>query len=227
MRTERYNIYDKVHSDLRKQLLDAGLKIQLTDFSKPEQSKRTFAIINNVISCFERYLEEDIMIYHAIAPVAPYIIVIMEKVNEKNQGLTVTLREKIEQYTWLRTGRIRKNAGMEIQGLFFEFTASVLQNMNKEQTVINELLWEGYTDTELVQMENELVHKIAPKETGFYSKEGLNSMSRSSSVKWSPLLFRLSAPFNQNNLLRTAGNIIPPENWNIIKRHFNSLFCIV
>ena len=220
MRTERYNIYDKVHRDLRKQLLDAGLKIQLTDFSKPEQTKKTFAIIKNVIACFEKYMEEDIMIYHAIAQTAPYIVVIMEKVNEKNQQVTASITEKIDQYTLLRTGRIRRDAGLDIQGLFFEFTASVLQNMNKEQTVINELLWAKYSDSELMIMEDEVMTRILPGDARFYSKEDLASIADSMTLKLKPLLFQFASPFVGKKLARTAVNMIPARNWSIVRKYY-------
>lgn len=222
MRKARYNIYSKVHKNLRTRLLDTGLKIQTTDFSKPENAKRTLINLKEAIGSFEIHLKEDAFIFHSIASAAPYIIAMFEKENTKNRQMSVAITKKTERFELLRTRTERINFGTDLQAVFFEFTASVLHNMNKEETIINELLWTNYTDNELAEMEEEIVKRLAPATAGFRAMEELNSMTNIEIIKWISQLFETATPLIAGKLMRMARSIIPPERWDLISNHFSS-----
>ena len=222
MRTARYNIYSKVHKSLRTRLLDTGLKIQITDFSKPGTAKETLMILKETISSFEIHLKEDAFIFHSIASSAPYIVAMLEKENTKNRKMSVVIAEKTERYELLRTRTERINFGTDLQAVFFEFAAAVLHNMNREETIINELLWTNYTDNELAEMEEEIVKRLAPATIGFQSMEELNTMTNIEIVKWISRLFETATPLIAGKLMRMARSIIPPERWDVISNNFSS-----
>ena len=220
MRTARYNIYSKVHKSLRTRLLDTGLKIQITDFSKPGTVKETLMILKEAINSFEIHLKEDAFIFHSIASAAPYIVAMLEKENAKNRKISVVISEKAERYELLRTRTERINFGNDLQAVFFEFAAAVLHNMNREQTIINELLWTNYTDNELAEMEEEIVKR--PATAGFPAMEELNTMTNIEIVKWISRLLETATPFIAGKLMRMARSIIPPERWDAISNNFSS-----
>jgi hypothetical protein len=206
MRTERYNIYDKVHSSLRTFLLEAGLKIHTTDFGKPEKAKVTFKLIRKVKDSFDRYLEQDTEIFHSVATIAPYIVVILEQVHAKNQALMVAMTEKVEQYENMRTKTTRQNVGSELRNLFLEFTASVLQNINKEENVINEILWSNFTDEQLIAMEKEITGTLASGAAFHIPEEYVGDNPPPGE---NPMVLKSSRPGFAAKLTQMARHVIP------------------
>jgi hypothetical protein len=203
MKTLRYNIYSKVHKQTRTMLLDAGIKMQRTDFSKPEEVRKTITGIRQVIVSFENHIKtEETLILHPLASITPYMVALVERTNQKNLLQARSIGRQLDQYAQLRTYTERLSYGMDLQVAFFEFTAAVLQQMNKEQTVINDLLWANYSDEQLMAIEAARVQKSAPQESLIYIRQARES--NGTAPKW---------------LAKVIENAVPA--WNVIRGHFN------
>ena len=148
---QRYNIFKRTHKGLRSMLFDAGTKIQQTDFTKAKQVTAAIEIVKaNDPFIFISLKQRRQLLYHSVVLYAPYIVAMIEQTNIKDEKLARSIDKLIEQYEELTTKNERISFGLQLQAAFFEFTAAVLQHMNKEETVINELLWSNYTDKQLV-----------------------------------------------------------------------------
>lgn len=223
MRTVRYNIYKRVHSRLRTRLMDAGLKMQSSDFGKAEQASETSEFLERVLDEFEKHTDEDLLIFHSVASLAPYIVSMLEKANEKNLHLAKRIREKIAYMEVLKSRVEKRNTGAEVQSLFFEFTATVLQNMVREENVVNELLWTIYTDKELAEMEAEILNSPCEEDIRIRNRQDISSMSNSDLVRWINRLFETTTPFIAGKLIRIVRSIVPPDRWENISRQLTFL----
>ena len=214
MKTLRHNIYNKVHSELRTLMLDAGLRIQRTDFSDSAEAEKTIGLIREVVNAYEHHAQnEDSHIFHAVASSAPYIIAMFEKATSKNLQLGITIAEMADQFETLRSRNDRIRHGSYLQNVFFEFTATVLQSMNKEETVVNELLWSAYTDKEIVALEQELMmvtEELVEMDQDVVPGE-LGSTKNGEFAKWISGIFENATPYLTSKLSKMARNIIPPD----------------
>ena len=209
MKTLRHNIYNKVHSGLRTLMLDAGLKIQRTDFSRPKEADRTIALIREVIGGFEYHARhEDDRIFHAVADKAPYIVAMFEKATAKNLQMAINIGEMVDQFETIKNRSQKVKHGSYLQNVFFEFTAAVLQTMNKEETVVNELLWAHYTDKEIQALERQLI--IEPKSEYIDADEKVVSKS-GEFARWMGGILDNATPFLQGKLSEMTRNIISPH----------------
>jgi len=223
MRRERYNIYEKAHSKLRTQLLDAGLVVQATDFGKKAEANYAFDKINETNSTIHQYLGQVKEILEAIITIAPYIVMELEKGNSSIKELVIKTDNIRDKYCQAYTISLKKKIGNEIQQLFFELTAASLKMMNREDMIVNDLLWTNYTDTEIQQLEKSITtpsYKIEKEEVvAVESKVASDVFLRP--VNITPLISlsdMLPVSEKLSTLIRT---VLSPGKWSFANRVYN------
>ena len=214
----RYNIFKRTHKGLRSMLFNAGAKIQHTDFTKQRQAAYTINSIKQTTLSFLYHVnKEDSIIYHAVAMEAPYIVAMMEKSNKKDSALAKSINDLMDSYERLNTKREKIAFGLQLQSSFFEFTAAVLQHINKEESVINELLWAKYSDRELAAMEVEIMKQVTPDDCTWYTGNIMKGLSHEEIIKWIGGVMEYSSQNMIEKLIRTARKVLPTEQWHMIR----------
>ena len=215
---QRYNIFKRTHKGLRSMLFEAGTKIQQTDFTKKKQATDAIEIIKQSTRSFLYHLsKEDSIIYHSVVLHAPYIIALIEQTNIKDEALARSIDITIDQYKDLNSKKEQIAFGHQLQAVFFEFTAAVLQHMNKEETVINELLWSNYTDRQLVGMEVEMMKQATPSDCTWYTGKILKELSNREILVWVDSIKEHASPYMLKKLISTARIVLPIDRWQMIR----------
>jgi hypothetical protein len=159
----RFNIFQSSHSAIRSQLLDTSLMIQFTDFSHPEQVKQTFDQIIELILACQRQAEEESK--HIIPAIHHFNHKIGDcfaaSENDCSSATMILLRrmnlfEKKSSVT-----KVNKLAVEIINKSFRRFSDLVIRGMQKQEEVLNPLLWSYYSDEQLRQ----LLQQIEGKQT--------------------------------------------------------------
>ena len=220
---QRYNIFKRTHKGLRSMLFDAGARIQQTDFSKSKQAIAAMDAIKQSTRSFLYHLsKEDNMVYHSVVLHAPYIVAMIEQTNIKDEALARSITSMIDQYKDLNTKKEIIAFGHQLQAAFFEFTAAVLQHMNKEETVINELLWSNYTDRELIGMEVKMMKQATSSDCTWYTGKILKELSNREILVWVDSIKDHATPFMLKKLISTARIVLPIDRWQMIRGKFRS-----
>ncbi len=218
---QRYNIFRRTHKGLRSMLFDAGAKIQQTDFTKSKQANATIESIKHSTRSFLYHLsKEDKIIYYSVVLYAPYIVAMIEQTNSKDQALAESIDKIIDQQGELDTKKEMIDFGHQLQAAFFEFTAAVLQHMNKEETVINEILWSNYSDTQLVGLEVEIMKQATSSDCTWYTGKILKVLSNREILMWVDLIKEHASPFMLKKLISTARIVLPIDRWQMIRGKF-------
>ena len=218
---QRYNIFRRTHKGLRSMLFDAGAKIQQTDFTKSKQANTAIEGIKQSTRSFLYHLsKEDKIIYHSVVLYAPYIVAMIEQTNLKDQVLAESIDKIIDQQKDQDTKKEMIAFGHQLQAVFFEFTAAVLQHMNKEETVINEILWSNYSDTQLIGMEVEIMKQAASSDCTWYTGKILKVLSNREILMWVDIIKEHASPFMLKKLISTARIVLPIDRWQMIRGKF-------
>jgi hypothetical protein len=218
---QRYNIFKRTHKGLRGMLFDTGAKIQQSDFTKSKQADATIDAIKQSTRSFLYHLkEEDTIVFHAVVLHAPYIVAMIEQTNIKDEALARSVDKKIEGYKGLNSKKEKIVFGHQLQAVFFEFTAAVLQHMNKEETVVNELLWSNYTDSQLVAMEVEMMKHATASDCTWYTGKILKELSNREILVWVDSIKEYASPFMLKKLISTARTVLPIDRWQMIRGKF-------
>ena len=218
---QRYNIFKRTHKGLRSMLFDAGARIQQTDFTKSKQANAAIEMVKQSTRSFLYHLsKEDKIIYHSVVLHAPYIIAMIEQTNSKDQALAESIDKIIDQQREQDTKKEKIAFGHQLQAAFFEFTAAVLQHMNKEETVINEILWSNYTDRQLIGMEVEMMKQATSSDCNWYTGKILKELSNREILVWVDSIKEHATPFMLKKLISTARIVLPIDRWQMIRGKF-------
>lgn len=223
MRRERYNIYEKAHSKLRRQLLDAGLVVQATDFGKKTEANYAFDKIKETNSTIHQYLGQVKEIFEAIITMAPYIVMELEKGNSSIKELVIKTDTIRDQYNQAFTTTLKRKIGNEMQQVFFELTAASLKMMNREEMIVNDLLWTNYNDAEIQELEKRMTapsFKIEKEEVVAVGAAGALDVFLAP-VNFTPLI-SLSDFLPVSEKLSTLIRIVlAPGKWSFANRVYN------
>jgi len=218
---QRYNIFKRTHKGLRSMLFDAGAKIQQTDFTRSKQANAAIEAIKQSTRSFLYHLsKEDKIIYHSVVLYAPYIVAMIEQTNLKDQALAESIDKIIDQQKDQGTKKDMIAFGHQLQAVFFEFTAAVLQHMNKEETVINEILWSNYSDKQLIGMEVEMMKQASSSDSTWYTGKILKELSNREILMWVDILKEHATPFMLKKMISTARIVLPIDRWQMIRGKF-------
>jgi hypothetical protein len=175
MKQERYNIFQQTHKNLGCLVFDAGAGLQKTDNCSAEEISLVLEKMHLAIRYFEYHIRrEDNLIYNAVASVAPYIISEMEKVNGADMCQAWEIESKIEKLSLFAGKCVQENVN-SLRTSFYAFTAAVLLHINKEETVINQLLWDIYSDQQLREMHHTIHDNLAAESKRMYSGQFLQT----------------------------------------------------
>ena len=102
MKKERYNIFSKSHKGLRRLVLEAGTKIHKCDFrSIGDVNECILSLLKAIRYYIYHIRKEDLIIYRAINPIAPYIVTLMEEgINAKGIDVASAIEYKIYQFNY-------------------------------------------------------------------------------------------------------------------------------
>ncbi len=218
---QRYNIFKRTHKGMRSMLFDAGAKIQQADFTKAKQAGIAIESVKQTTRSFLYHLhKEDSILYHSVILYAPYIVAMIEQTNAKDEKLAKAIDILIESYKDLNTKSEMTSFGLQLQAAFFEFTAVVLQHMNKEETVINELLWTNYTDRQLVALEVEMLKQSTPDACTWYTGKILKELSNPEIIFWINGIAEHASSTIIEKLITTTQRVLPIDRWQMIRGKF-------
>lgn len=221
---QRYNIFKRTHKGLRSMLFDAGARVQQTDFTKGKQANAAIEIVRQTTRSFLYHLsKEDSILYHSVVLYAPYIVAMIEQTNAKDEKLAKAVDNVISRYEGLTTKAEMTSFGVELQAAFFEFTAAVLQHMTKEETVVNELLWSNYTDSQLVILEVEMLKQSTPEACTWYTGKILKELSNTEILGWINGIAEHASSNIIEKLISTTQRVLPIDRWQMIRGKFGSL----
>ena len=218
---QRYNIFKRTHKGLRSMLFEAGARIQQTDFTKAKEANAAIEVARQTTRSFLYHLsKEDNLLYHSVVLYAPYSVAMIEQTNAKDERLARSIDTVTENYKSLATKNEMILFGHQLQAAFFEFTAAVLQHMNKEETVINELLWANYNDKQLVILEVEMLKQSTPEACTWYTGKILKELSNSEIIIWINGIAEHASSGIIEKLISTTQRALPIDRWQMIRGKF-------
>ena len=108
-------------------------------------------------------------------------------------------------------------AGNELLQAFNSFLAFNVEHMKKEETIINGVLWQHYSDAQLLQKVQEIGASVPPEENMTLSAWMLKGLSTPEIILWYKGMQQAAPPPVFENFCRLAENTLPSSKWSRIK----------
>ncbi|MFD2573864.1 hemerythrin domain-containing protein [Spirosoma soli] len=211
MQQQRYNVFNQIHKGLRGMLYDTALRLQQTDFSQP-QASQALEPLHQVLVYFDDHAEhEDRCILPHIHKHSAQLVDEFEKDHEVDHRLTQTLFGHIQEWETANSASQREAIGQQILFAFNDFIAFNLYHMNKEETVLIDLLWQHYTDADIQQMQQAILQSIPPQTLMAESRWMMRSINDKEVIGWLSGVKQEAPAFVYDTFLQMAQEELPAE----------------
>jgi hemerythrin-like domain-containing protein len=218
MSVARYNVFNQIHKGLRALLFDTALKLQQTDFNDEAATSAIFDQIQRVLWLFHGHADtEDNMVLPLIEKKAPVVAADFEKEHETDHLLAVAIQKAMQRYEQLSSQEERTDAGTAVLIALNEFVAFNLSHMNREETLLNPILWQHYTDEQLVSLTQEIVIKTPQHKNELYSRWMLKGLGMQEIVGWYRNIQATAPHFVFEQFCFMAEEELAIDHWNILK----------
>lgn len=153
MQPYRFNGFWLIHKGLRSMLYATGQQLNQTDFADPEAVAALAAQLNDLLMAYEHHAAiENNHILPLIQRQDPAMIEAFETEHDHDHELGETLARHLNDVLTLETGEAKAVAVKALHYAFYAFTAFNLEHMNREELVLNEVLWNHYNDAEIMEV---------------------------------------------------------------------------
>ncbi|HET7896493.1 MAG TPA: hemerythrin domain-containing protein [Flavisolibacter sp.] len=214
----RFNPFGQVHKGLRALLYDTALQIQQTNFTVEQEIHAVLERVCLVNSLFEHHAHiEDSRVFPMIRDVAPEVVADFESQHQTDHALSEDLERSIAFFNETNSPEQNRSAGVQLQNSFAAFLAFNVEHMRKEETIVNGVLWQHYSDEALLQKVQEISAAIPPQENRHFCYWMLKGMATHEIIDWYRAI-KLSAPPPVLEFFYSlAEEALPAAVWNGVK----------
>ncbi len=186
-------------------LYDAALTLQQTDFANDAEASVVLEKINDVLFTFDNHAHhEDSFIIPAVATYEPQLAASFEQEHVEDHRIANELKNLIAIYGNAFLGEEKNICGSAIIKSFTEFIVFNLKHMAKEEMLLNQALWQHYTDEQIIVIEQQLLAYIPPAEKQKTSRWMMRAISTADAINWLKQVKATSRASVFNNLLNLA-----------------------
>jgi Hemerythrin HHE cation binding domain len=218
MEQPRYNLFNLIHKALRNMLYDTALKIQRNDFTSVEETLPIMAQLEQVLFYFDEHARhEDTFILPVVQKHDAKLITDFEYEHDEDHRLAGDMRAFITQW------RMEKHKGPQViwgERIFYSFNKFVAFNLyhtNKEERLLNPVLWKHYSDLELQGITQRIIQSIKPDILMAQSRWMMKSINRNELITWM-VGVKQAAPLHVFNMyLKIAQEELPQSLWLEVK----------
>ncbi len=217
MTTQRFASYRPIHKAMRQVLFSTSRTVGLADFDDEADVEEALAAVDRMISLLHEHRENEDKYVHP--PAESRIPGITEKFVEDHDE-DITLSDEVQgiaRQILGAGGADRVALGIELHEQLNAYIGIYLGHLHREETVMQQALWDHFTDEELIAIDMEIVANVPPPVMADFMTEICSSYSPS---EIAPILgsIKANAPAEFAQFaLKTAEEGLPPRSWEKVK----------
>lgn len=214
---QRYNVFKQIHKALRACLYDTALALQQAHFADPAEAGSALNKLEFILDFFDSHAHhEDHFILPAIEAYDKALVEKFEKEHVTDLMLTNRLRNLVNIYQHTVSSEEKMEAGSAISKAYVEFMVFNLEHMAKEELVLNQVLWEHYTDLQIISIQKALVATIPADKMAASSKWMFRGISNQEAIGWLKDVKQNAPDFVFQSLVQLGEAELPAERWSKI-----------
>lgn len=215
---QRYNIFYQIHKGLRAMLFQTGDLLQQTDFTNKEEADLVLAQVQEVLNLFDEHANtEDSLVLPAIEIYEPSVVTLFEEEHVEDHALANRMRSLLNIFSEAVFAEDINAAGSAIRISFNEFLLFNLKHMAKEESLLNNLLWQYYTDSDLHAITLQILAKLQPAVMQQYNTWMMRALSNNEIVGWLIAVKNTAPDFVFNDMLGLAKKELVGHRWNTVQ----------
>lgn len=160
---QRRELYHLVHKGLRAAMSDALVQLGRVDLASAESMKSALATVANLMALCSEHLEhENAFVHTAMEKAAPGSSKRCADDHQHHVASIAALRTRIDEAAQA-DAQIRERAFKVLYRLLASFVAENFEHMEVEESANTEILWQHYSDADLLAIEHQIHAHIKPE----------------------------------------------------------------
>ena len=162
MTEQRFPIYRPIHKAIRHTLFSTSRQVGLADFTDDAVTQETLAALDRTIGILRQHRGyEDAHIHRALERKLPGATARFAEDHEEDERLTAEI-EQLGVRIRNADGTQRVALGIELHERFNAYVGMYLGHLYREETELQKVLWDNFTDAELIAIRAAIVRDLPP-----------------------------------------------------------------
>lgn len=164
MSIDRHDIYSSIHKAIRGALSDNLILLGQVDFADTQGLRHCLSELRDILEfCTRHIVHENNFIHPAIVSRSQLDSLITADQHVEHDETILQLYHQIDLVETCSVSS-RETAINKLYSAYAIFVAENLVHMGIEESHNNQLLWENYSDEEILSIEQALVNSLSPRE---------------------------------------------------------------
>lgn len=213
MQIKKFNLFNQIHKGLRALMFETALKSQQADFTDEQQSSEIFEQIELLLTLMHEHAHhEDVCILTEARVHHQKVIEDFEKDHHEDQELADLLKVSIRECK-NSTPELAHHAGNKLLFRLNDFIAFNLEHMNREEEILNNLLWETYNGAKIMDIQHNIQQMIPANKTFIYFKWMIKGLNDFEITSWLQAVKNDAPEFVFKALEGECIKILPKNRW--------------
>ena len=166
MTEQRFPIYRHIHKAIRHTLFSTSRQVGLADFTDDAVTQETLAALDRTIGILRQHRGyEDAHIHRALERKLPGTTARFAEDHEEDERLTAEI-EQLGVRIRNADGTQRVALGIELHERFNAYVGIYLGHLYREETELQKVFWDNFTDAELIAIRAAIFRDIPPGRRG-------------------------------------------------------------
>lgn len=214
---KRYNLFYQIHKGLRTMLYETAIGLQQTDFCNEEETDAIAERISEVVVLFDKHAHsEDNNVLTAIESLEPSVASLFAEEHIKDHELSKRLTALVNMLTAVTGEDEKEELGSAIRVAFTEFVVFNLQHMAKEESELNKLLWDHFSDEELHAITMQIISQVPVDLLNAYNHWMMRGLSNNEIGKWLKQIKNTAPDPVFNSMIQLAETELPRQRFSMI-----------
>ena len=213
MAEQRFSIYRPIHKAMRHILFSTSSQIGLADFADDAVTRETLATLDRTIGFLREHRgHEDAHVHPALESKVPGITARFAEDHEEDERLSTEI-EQLTARIRVATGAQRVELGLEVHERFNAYVGIYLGHLYREETELQKVFWDNFTDAELIAIRAAIFRDIPPGRRGALLPEMCASYNPDEVSLFLKRLRADAPPEVFQRATQTAERVMQPAMW--------------
>jgi hypothetical protein len=182
---QRYNLFNQGHKALKAMLYDTALCLQQTEFTNDEESDAGIYKVIELVQLFSEHEQsEKVFVLPLLTEYEPSVADAFGREQVLYAKLSLDLNEAVTELCNAASNDEKVTKGCALSLLFTRFLTATIKRINKEESVLNKILWQYYSDYELIEVERKIMQRLPSETQPAFTRWMLRGMNRTETVQW-------------------------------------------
>ena len=213
MAEQRFSIYRPIHKAMRHILFSTSSQIGLADFADDAVTRETLATLDRTIGFLREHRgHEDAHVHPALESKVPGITARFAEDHEEDERLSTEI-EQLTARIRVATGAQRVELGLEVHERFNAYVGIYLGHLYREETELQQALWDNLTEEELIAIDAVIAREIPPERMGDWLTEMCASYNPDEISLILNIVKAEAPPEVFQGVTQLAESVMQPEMW--------------